>query len=62
MKKALKFLDGKKTLILSVIAIVTPYLMEKAFIDNATGNLILQLSGLFLAGAQVATLQMNRKK
>lgn len=61
MKKLLKFLDGKKTIILSVIVLVVPYLELKMIIDSPTRDLLLQVSAVLLGSAQGATLVMNRK-
>lgn len=62
MKKILKKLDGKKTQIVSVIALTISFLALKSVIDNDTATYIQAVVSTIAYGAQVATNKMNNKK
>jgi hypothetical protein len=55
MENLLKYLDGKKTIILAVIGLIDGYLVTTGTIDGLLGALILSILNILGGGAALAT-------
>jgi hypothetical protein len=59
MTKFLTFLDGKKSVIMSILALVVVYLMQSGVISDNLGLLIQSILSVLTGGAVVATKKLG---
>lgn len=62
MTKFLKFLQGKKTLIASLVMATVPLLLSKGYVDQEVATYILAVSAILFWGASIATGALLSKK
>lgn len=60
MDKLLKLLDGKKTIIVGILALVVTYLVAQGYVDTNTAYLLNGIVVLLGGSASVATKQLEK--
>lgn len=60
MNKVLKFLDGKKTIILGVLSAVVVWVTAENWIDLLTAEMLMTVLTILGGSASIATKRMNK--